>query len=175
MAKKVAFLDRDGVINLDSGYVYKYKNITYTPGIFKKCIELKNSGFELVVITNQSGIARGKYSEEDFHLLMSLILEDFERRGCSILDYFFCPHLKGSKIPAYDKDCSCRKPKPGMIKTAVRKHNINLKKSILIGDKISDIEAGISVGINKNFLLSDKWLIKDDRVISINSIKDVLI
>ena len=175
MVKKVAFLDRDGVINLDSGYVHKYENITYTPGIFKKCLELKDSGFELVVITNQSGIARGKYSEKDFHFLMSLILRDFEKKGCGILDYFFCPHLKGSKIPEYNKNCDCRKPKPGMIMAAAQKHNINLKKSILIGDKISDIEAGISIGIDRNFLLSNKRLVKDERVILVRCINEVRI
>lgn len=144
--KKVAFLDRDGVINVDHGYVSSINNFEWCDGVFEGLLKLKELGFELVIITNQSGIARGYYSEADFENLTKWMLAKLEKQGIPVLKVYHCPH-------APELCCECRKPKPGMILKAASELEIDLKNSILIGDKDSDIAAGLSAGVGKNFKL----------------------
>ncbi len=145
---KALFLDRDGVINDDVGYAYLPEQIRFMPGIFDLCRAAHAAGEKIIIITNQSGIGRGLYTEEQFHALMGWMLGEFEREGCPITAYYFCPHLP-------DAGCACRKPKPGMIVQAAKDWNIDLATSRLIGDKETDLAAGQAAGMTN--LLLYKW------------------
>ena len=151
MKNKVVFLDRDGVINIDKGYVYQKKDFIFISGAIEALQYLQSLNYELIVVTNQSGIARGFFEEKDFKSLSKYMLETLESSNILIKDIFFCPHLPNALIKKYDKTCSCRKPKSGMIEDAIKKYNIDRENSILIGDSQRDIEAGKSAKI-KSFL-----------------------
>jgi D-glycero-D-manno-heptose 1,7-bisphosphate phosphatase len=143
---KAAFLDRDGVINIDKNYVYKIEDFEFKDGIFELLKLLQSKGFTLFVVTNQSGIGRGYYTLQDFKKLTEYMLNELKKKGIEIKEVAFCPHHP-------DDDCECRKPKPGMILNLVKKYNIDLKNSILIGDKQSDIKAGKNAGVGKTYLV----------------------
>jgi len=145
---KAAFLDRDGVINIDKGYVHKIENFEFKEGIFELLKLLQEKGFTLFVVTNQSGIARGYYTIKEFENLTEYMLNELRKKGIEIKEVAFCPHHP-------DENCECRKPKPAMILNLAKKYNIDLKESIMIGDKLSDIKAGESAGIEKNYLVKD--------------------
>ena len=145
---KAVFLDRDGVVNEDFGYVGKIEDFKFKDGIFELLKLLQDLGYALFIVTNQSGIARGYYSKEDFLKLSEWMIEELKKRDLFIKDIEYCPHH-----PDITGECECRKPKPGMILNLAKKYNITLKDSILIGDKLSDIEAGKNVGIKKLYLV----------------------
>ncbi len=152
---KAIFLDRDGTINVEKNYLYKTEEFEFLPGVVEGLKRLQESGYLLIVITNQSGIARGYYTEEDFHVLNQFMIDVLEREGVHITDVFYCPHLPDAKIEKYRVDCNCRKPKLGMFYEAVRKWNIELEHSWAIGDKERDLAIchesgckGIIVGKN---------------------------
>lgn len=148
------FLDRDGVVNRDDGYVCKATDVRFVPGIFELCRLARSRQYKIVVVTNQSGIARGLYSEEDFHLLMQWILDRFAREHVPIDAYYYCPHHPASIVKRYRKDCPDRKPSPGMFLRAAREHEIDLQRSVLVGDRCSDIKAGGAAGIGRLVLLA---------------------
>ena len=145
---KALFLDRDGVINEDYGYVYKKEDFKFKEGIFELLKLFKE--YKIFIVTNQSGIARGYYSEKDFHKLMGWVKEEFYKNGIEITDINFCPHH-----PDITGSCECRKPNAGMILDLAKRYNIDLKNSIMIGDKRSDIEAANKAGITKTYLVKD--------------------
>lgn len=145
MKTKALFLDRDGVINADVGFAHAPEQIIFLPGFFDLCRAAYASGERIIIVTNQSGIARGLYTEAQFHALMCWMMERFEKEGCPITAYYFCPHMP-------EAGCDCRKPKPGMILQAAREWNIDLAASRLIGDKESDLEAGRAAGVGNNVL-----------------------
>ncbi|MEO1927098.1 MAG: D-glycero-beta-D-manno-heptose 1,7-bisphosphate 7-phosphatase [Nautiliaceae bacterium] len=147
---KAAFLDRDGVINIDIGYVGRVEDFKFKEGIFELLKLLQDLGFTLFVVTNQSGIARGYYSEDDFYKLTEWMKEEFKKEGIEIKDVRFCPHH-----PDITGECECRKPKPGMILDLAKKYNIDLKNSIMIGDSKRDIEAAKRAGIEKTFKVEE--------------------
>lgn len=147
---KAAFLDRDGVINIDTGYVGRIKDFKFKDGIFELLKLLQNFGFTLFIVTNQSGIARGYYSEEDFYKLTEWMKEEFKKEGIEIKDVRFCPHH-----PDITGECECRKPKPGMILDLAKEYGIDLKNSIMIGDSDRDIEAAKRAGIEKTFKVEE--------------------
>lgn len=147
--QKAIFLDRDGVINEDFGYVYEIENFIFKDGIFKAVQGFISKGFIIVVVTNQSGIGRGYYTLEQFSKLSEFMLGEFQKNGIKIAKICFCPH-------APEVNCECRKPKPKMIIDAAGELNIDLSKSIMIGDKHSDVKAGESAGVGLNFLLDGK-------------------
>ena len=128
MPIKTIFLDRDGVINQEVAYLYKIKDFKFIKGIFDACQNFQKKSYEIVVITNQSGIERGIYNKDDYEIITNWMLRQFKKQGVSILDVFYCPHSPYS-------NCKCRKPNPGMIKDASKKHNIDLTQSWMIGDK----------------------------------------
>lgn len=144
--KKALFLDRDGVINEDFGYVYEVKNFIFKDEIFKAVKGFVDSGFIVIIVTNQSGIGRGYYTLEQFNELSEFMLGEFAKNGIEIAKICFCPH-------APEEDCECRKPKPKMIIDAANEFKIDLPNSIMIGDKDSDIKAGKSAGVGTNFKL----------------------
>ena len=156
MCRSALFLDRDGVIIVDHGYVCQPKDIEFVNGVFELVAEAKQAGFTVVVITNQAGIGRGFYSETDFHTLMSWMKDQFVERGGQIDAVYFCPYHPEHGVGHYKKDADCRKPKPGMILKAAHDLKLDLEHSLLIGDKISDVEAGMAAGVGNNLLLNSE-------------------
>ncbi len=146
--KKAVFLDRDGVINTDLGYVYKPSDFSFVAGFPALASRLKALDFLLIVVTNQSGVARGYFSEDDVLLFHQKIQSELSLAAGFQLDRFFvCPHHPDGVIAKYAVDCFCRKPKTGLIEQAMKADSIDLSKSWLIGDKASDIDLARGVGI----------------------------
>ena len=136
---KAVFLDRDGTINVEKHYLYKIEDFELLPSVVEGLKKLQEAGYLLIVITNQSGIARGYYTEEEYNRLNQHMLGVLESKGVYISDVFYCPHLPDAKIEKYRVDCNCRKPKLGMFYDAVKKWNIDLEQSWAIGDKERDL------------------------------------
>ena len=147
MKNRCLFLDRDGVINYDFGYVYLEKDFKFREEIFSLCKEAKNNFFKIIVITNQSGIGRGYYSENEFQKLNKYMLNIFKLNDINIDDVYFCPFHPIYGKGKYLKNSYYRKPNPGMFLKAAKMHNIDLMQSIMIGDKKSDNEAAFKAGI----------------------------
>lgn len=140
------FVDRDGTINVDVDFLSSPGQLKLIPRSADAIRELNELGIPVIVITNQSGIARGLYSEQDLavvHKAMDALLKE---HGAVIQRYYYCPHHPTDGIAPYVTDCECRKPKPGMLKQAQREFGFDLKRSFVIGDKKIDMEAGRSVG-----------------------------
>ena len=135
---KAIFLDRDGTINVEKHYLYKIEDFEFLPGAIDALKKLQGAGFLLVILTNQSGIARGYYSEEDFLKLNTWMLEEFKRHDVLISKVYYCPHLPDASIEKYRETCECRKPKLGMFEQAIIEHKIDLGRSFAIGDKLRD-------------------------------------
>lgn len=152
-AKPAVFLDRDGVINKDNGYVSNVDDFEFLDGVIEACIELKKKGYLIVVITNQSGIARGYFTEEEFNTLTEWMDWSMADRGIDLDGIYYCPHHSEKGQGEFKIDCECRKPKPGMLMSAIEDLNIDVKASILVGDKVSDVQAGIAAGIETNYLV----------------------
>lgn len=146
------FLDRDGVINIDRAYVSCREDFHFMEGIFELCREAKRLGYWIIVITNQAGIGRGYYTEDDFLNLTAWMKEVFKAEGVEIDAVYFSPYHPEYGVGKYKKDTNCRKPKPGMILQATSDFKVDLNNSILIGDKDSDIEAGHAAGVGRNIL-----------------------
>lgn len=154
MQTRALFLDRDGVINVNHGYVHRPEKFEFIDGIFDLARVAHAERYKLVVITNQAGIARGFYSEQQFHELTAWMCEQFLSRGIPIAKVYFSPYHPTDGLGIYKKDDISRKPRPGMILQAQNELNLNLKNSILIGDKTSDIQAGIAAGVGCNILFA---------------------
>ena len=148
---KVAVLDRDGIINIDYGYVYEISEFEFVDGIFDLTSRLQKNDYSLIVCTNQSGIGRGYYSKKKFEIVNAWMLNVFKKKGIKILDTFYCPHIP-------DDNCNCRKPLPGLFFKASEKYNIDFSNSIMIGDKYSDIIASSKIGIKNRILVNKKLL-----------------
>lgn len=147
--QKCLFLDRDGVINTDTAYAYQVEDITFLPGIFELCYAAQENGYLIIVVTNQSGIARGIYTEEQFFTLTRWIEAQFLQKGITITATYHCPHH-----PELTGECLCRKPAPGMLLEAIKKYPIAAQFSMMIGDKPSDMEAASAAGIGTRILFS---------------------
>ena len=144
---RALFLDRDGVINYDSGYTSKVEGFRFVDGIFDVCRVAKQLGYLLIVVTNQAGIGRGYYSEQDFLNLTEWMCEQFLAEDVLISDVFYCPYHPEHGVGAYKKDSFDRKPNPGMLLRAAEKHGLDLKNSVMIGDNDSDMQAANKAGI----------------------------
>ena len=154
---RAIFLDRDGTINVDKGYIYKEQDFVFLPGVIDALRVLYDKGFLLIIVTNQSGIGRGYYTEKDFEKLNAWMLDKLENQGVHIAKVYYCPHLPDAPLDEYRKDCECRKPKLGMYYQAITDYNIDLGNSFAIGDKIRDCVIaeltdckGILIGTNEN-------------------------
>lgn len=152
--RKAVFLDRDGVINLDRAYVHRWEDFEFVPGIVDAMRQLKQAGYLLVVVTNQSGIARGYYSEAQYQQLTAQMRKALENAGADVDAVYHCPHHPEGSVATYAIDCDCRKPAPGMILQAARELGIDLASSWLIGDKPSDIDAGKAAGVGRTCLVA---------------------
>nr|WP_240355264.1 D-glycero-beta-D-manno-heptose 1,7-bisphosphate 7-phosphatase [Pectobacterium brasiliense] len=147
------FLDRDGTINVDHGYVHEIDNFQFIDGVIDAMRELKSMGFALVVVTNQSGIARGKFTEDQFMQLTEWMDWSLADRGVDLDGIYFCPHHPEAGEGEYRQSCDCRKPEPGMLLSAQRELNIDMAASYMVGDKLEDIQAAIGAGIGKKLLV----------------------
>ena len=147
MSKPAIFFDRDGVLNVDVGYLYKIEDFQWIDGAIEAIKYYNDKDYYVFVITNQSGVARGFYTEIDIHKLHNWMNQELAKYGAHIDEFFYCPHHVKGIIKEYSFDCECRKPKIGMIKKAVDKYDVQLDSSLLIGDKDSDIECAENAGI----------------------------
>jgi D-glycero-D-manno-heptose 1,7-bisphosphate phosphatase len=147
MKYPAVFLDRDGTINEEVGYLNDLSRLKLLPGVGEALKLLKDNGFKLIVITNQSGPARGYFPEALVHEANELIQKRLRKKGVQIDDFFICFHHP-------DEKCNCRKPKTGLILQALEKYPIDLKKSYMVGDKIVDIETAYNAGIKGILVLT---------------------
>ncbi len=152
--RRALFLDRDGVVNREVGYLSRVEDVEWTPGFFELCRHARDSGYVLVVVTNQSGIARGYYSEDEFHALMRWMGETFRAEGVELAAYYFCPHHPDSEDPRYRLECECRKPGPGMLLRAAEELGLDLSQSIMVGDRCGDVGAANTAGLLRAYLLA---------------------
>jgi D-glycero-D-manno-heptose 1,7-bisphosphate phosphatase len=144
---KALFIDRDGVINVDKVHVFRREDFEFKEGIFDLCRKYSDRGYLIFVITNQAGIAKGIYTEENFQDLTKWMIEQFAGQGIKISKVYHCPHH-----PDFTGSCNCRKPEPGMIIQAIEEFDLDIKECLLIGDMESDLEAGRRAGIPESNL-----------------------
>ncbi len=140
------FLDRDGTINVDHGYVFRVEEFDFIPGAPEAIRRAKEAGYLVIVVTNQAGVARGLYTEADIHELHRHLDRELARYGGVIDAYYYCPHHPDRGNEPYRRECACRKPLPGMLLQAAIDLDLDLGRSFLVGDKRSDLEAGIAAG-----------------------------
>ena len=157
--KKAIFLDRDGTINVEKDYIYKSEDLVFEEGSIEALKTFKNLGYILIVVSNQSGIARGYFTEEDLNIFNNNMNEILKKNGVEITEFYCCPHHPDG-IEEYKKVCECRKPNNKMIEDAIKKYNINREKSYMIGDKTSDIGAGLKSNL-KTVLVKTGYGLKD--------------
>ncbi|WP_321314588.1 D-glycero-beta-D-manno-heptose 1,7-bisphosphate 7-phosphatase [Halarcobacter sp.] len=167
--QKAVFLDRDGVVNVEKDYTYKIEEFEFVDSLFDSLIYLQNLGYKLFIITNQSGIARGYYTINDYNKLTNWMLDQLEQQKIYISQVEFCPH-------GPEDNCNCRKPKTGMIDNILEKHEVDLSTSWLIGDKKSDILCAKNANIKNTIQVKSGHHFDDKDSIAnyvCNSIKDV--
>lgn len=152
MTTRALFLDRDGVINIDHGYVHKKQEFDFIDGIFELALTAHLKSYKIFVITNQAGIARGHYTIQEFKEISDWMCKQFSIRGAPIEKVYFSPYHPTEGVGEYKKDDLSRKPNPGMIIQARLEFDLDLSNSILIGDKKTDIQAGLSAGVGCNIL-----------------------
>lgn len=152
------FIDRDGVLNEDKGYVSKVEDLLVLPTVPESLLRLKNRGFLLIVITNQSGIARGYFRQEDADRFHAALQQRIIQLGGPAWDaLYMCPHHPSGIVPEFAIDCTCRKPKPGLLEQARKDYAIDWEASFLIGDKDSDVACGKAVGIRTIQIASGQY------------------
>lgn len=160
--RRAAFLDRDGVINIDHGYVARIEDFEFVPGTFDACSALARHGFALVVITNQSGIGRGLYSEADYHTLTAWMRAQFAAAGAPLAGVYHCPHHPTDAYGIFRIECDCRKPAPGMLLRATAELTLDLERSIVFGDRRSDLQAAHAAGVPHRILLGTDGVAQPD-------------
>lgn len=160
--KPAVFLDRDGVINVDHGYVSRPEQFSFIDGIFEACQHFAALGYTLIVVTNQSGIGRGYYTEADFLSLTRWMTERFAEHGVTITGVYWCPHHPVQAQGAYQRECDCRKPAPGMILQAAAEHGIDLARSWMLGDKAADMQAAAAAGVRRKVLVLSGQALSDE-------------
>ncbi|CRK85807.1 D-glycero-beta-D-manno-heptose-1,7-bisphosphate 7-phosphatase [Candidatus Providencia siddallii] len=171
------FLDRDGTINIDYGHVYKINDFQFIEGSIEAMLKFKTMGYAIVVVTNQSGIGLGIYTEKQFLQLSKWMNQFLADCGINLDGIFFCPHHPDAKYKKYRQKCKCRKPEPGLLLDAQLFLNIDAASSIMIGDKYTDILAGKAANIKTNVLVTSNNLKTNESMtnadIIINSIANL--
>lgn len=160
MGNKALFLDRDGTINEEKHYLFKKEDFVFREGIFELVKAFKERGYLIFVVTNQSGIARGFFSENDYLKLTGWMQEQFSRQGVRISKVYHCPHL-----PEITGECLCRKPNPGMLLEAIREFNLEPTACVLIGDSVRDLEAGRRAGLRNVYKINPEGRINWSHVV----------
>lgn len=153
--RKALFLDRDGVINIDHGYVHRPDQVEFCSGIFDLVRQARERGYAVVVVTNQAGIGRGYYTEADFQALSTWMLAQFAERGAPIDRIYHCPDHPQHGVGPYRRESPWRKPNPGMLLQAAADLGLSLPDSLLVGDSASDIAAGRRAGLRQSILFRD--------------------
>ena len=174
MSRRAAFIDRDGVLNEERAFVHRIEDFAFVPGAIEALRALKAAGYLLVVITNQSGIARGLYSEADYLALTGHMWERLEAQGVSLDAVEYCPHLPDAPVARYRLECDCRKPKPGMLRRAIAALDIDPGASFLVGDRSSDVEAGRAAGVGRCFLVQTGYGLPEDAALRSDGVYDDL-
>ncbi|WP_038051980.1 D-glycero-beta-D-manno-heptose 1,7-bisphosphate 7-phosphatase [Thioalkalivibrio sp. ALJ1] len=177
MSARALFLDRDGVINIDHGYVHRSEEVEFVPGIFELVREAVDRGWQVVVVTNQSGIGRGYYDESDFRHLTDWMRERFVEQGGRIDAVYHCPHHPHDALPEYRQACPDRKPEPGMLLRARDDLGLDLAQSVMLGDRPSDLEAAHRAGVGIGLLFDpdgDQVLPEWDGVARIRSLSEAV-
>lgn len=149
MSLEAIFFDRDGVINIDYGYVHTVEKLKFVDGIFDFCQSLPTSTLKFIV-TNQAGIARGYFNTSELEFFMGCIFSEFKKRNIYFTDWRFCPHH-----PDFTGSCDCRKPKPGMINSLIKFYNLNRSNCAIIGDRLTDLQAGQAAQLKLCLLLGN--------------------
>ena len=157
MSIKALFLDRDGIVNIDTAYLHRQQDFIFVDGIFDVCHFFVKQGYQLFIVTNQAGIAKGLYDEQDFSKLTTWMEARFSVQSLKIQHTYYCPHHPDATVLAYKKDCQCRKPEPAMLLKAAQDFDIDLSQSVLIGDKNSDIQAAQRAGITQHYLIKSRY------------------
>ena len=155
--RKALFLDRDGVININHGYVHTPEQTDWVPGIFELVAAAHAHGFLPIVVTNQAGIGRGLYAEAAFLDYTTWMHAQFAARGTPLLATYWCPHHPEAGIGDYRVDCDCRKPRPGMLLEAIARFDIDPARSLMIGDKQGDLDAAAAAGVVARLLREQDW------------------
>lgn len=164
---RAIFLDKDGTLIEDVPYNVRPELIRFAEGVMEGLRQLKKKGYLLVVVSNQSGVARGYFPEQRLHAVQERLQEMLRTAGVQIDAFYFCPHHPDGQLQAYAKNCECRKPKPGMILQAAAAYNIDLSKSWMVGDILNDIEAGNTAGCNTILIDNGnetEWLVSARRL-----------
>lgn len=151
---KAVFLDRDGTINYERNYVHKIEDFEFIPGTLEALRLLTDHNIKIYIITNQAGIARGYFTEEQFHDLTRYMLGCFDENRCKIEKVLYCPHHPDGIIPEYTRKCQCRKPGTKLIKEVMEQEKFNANELALVGDRDSDIEAGLKLGFTTYLVLT---------------------
>ena len=171
--KRALFLDRDGVINREINYLHKIEDFEFIDGIFDLCRTAVEHNYRVVVVTNQSGIARGYYSEADLEKLTKWMMREFAGHGIEISRVYACPHLINADLESYRRDCHARKPNPGMLLQAKEDFNLDLSKCIFIGDKKRDMEAGLRAGIGSLILFDASGSVPEDLDLKVSIVSNL--
>lgn len=166
MKQPALFLDRDGVINVDHGYVHRPADFQFMPGIFELVRTAKELDYLVVVVTNQAGIGRGYYSESQFHELTQWMRARFAEQGAEIDAVYFCPYHPEHGVGEYKRESEFRKPNPGMLLQAAQEWSIDLGSSLLVGDKMGDMAAAASAGVPARFLFQSTDVCVDAHPVS---------
>lgn len=173
MKNKAVFLDRDGTIIKDAHYLKSKEQIQWLPGAMEALDTLKKLGYVLLILTNQSGVARGYFTEDDVNMIHDeLESQLYKKMGIRLDGFYYCPHHSEGLVSRYALNCNCRKPKNGLFRQAISDWDIDVKNSIAIGDGIRDLEAAFSVGVSKLILYGAK---EYNEVESDNNIKYTLL
>jgi D-glycero-D-manno-heptose 1,7-bisphosphate phosphatase len=152
--KPAIFLDRDGTINEEMGYINHPDRFKIFPFVAESIKILKEQGFKIIIVTNQSGIARGYFTEELLKEVHGRLIQYLKQKDANLDAIYYCPHHPTVGDKKYRLDCDCRKPKPGMIEKAVKEYNIDLKRSFIIGDRFKDVVFGKRMNLKTGFVLT---------------------
>ncbi|MDU1912106.1 D-glycero-beta-D-manno-heptose 1,7-bisphosphate 7-phosphatase [Fusobacterium sp.] len=145
--KKAILLDRDGTINVEKDYLHKIEDFEFEKNVVEALKIFSSLGYTMAVVTNQSGIARGYYTEKDLEKLNEYIKKELEKQGVIIEKFYYCPHHPENGVGKYKIDCICRKPNTGMLEAAIKEFDIDRRVSFMVGDTIADIDAGSRAGL----------------------------
>jgi D-glycero-D-manno-heptose 1,7-bisphosphate phosphatase len=151
---RALFLDRDGVVNVEVGYLHRIEDVQFVPGIFSLCRTAMRLGYRLVVVTNQAGVARGLYKEEDFEVLMEWMREVLRAEGAELSAVYHCPYHPEHGVGKYRREHEDRKPGTGMLRRAMKDLGVSLAESVMVGDRCSDVTAANKAGLRQAFLIA---------------------